>query len=78
MKDNRKNIMVDYTTSIAESNNFIILDKYSKDNKVTENYQSEDELERELVHDLENPATIQKLYTIQCLQLNSHITQHFF
>ena len=54
MKDNRKNIMVDYTTSIAESNNFIILDKYSKDNKVTENYQSEDELERELVHDLEN------------------------
>jgi hypothetical protein len=37
MKDNRKNIMVDYTTSIAESNNFIILDKYSKDNKVTEN-----------------------------------------
>jgi len=46
--------MVDYTTPIAESNNFIVLDKYSKDWQVAESYQSEDELERELVHDLEN------------------------
>jgi len=51
---NRKNNMVDYTTPIAESNNFIVLDKYSKDWQVAESYQSEDELERELVHDLEN------------------------
>jgi type I restriction enzyme R subunit len=39
--------MIEYTKTIAESNHFIVLDKYSKDNKVTENYQSEDELERE-------------------------------
>ena len=45
--------MTEYKT-IAESNNFIVLDKYSKDCQVAESYQSEDELERELVHDLEN------------------------
>ncbi len=45
--------MTDYRT-IAESNNFIVLDKYSKDWQVAESYQSEDELERELVRDLEN------------------------
>ena len=45
--------MTEYKT-IAESNNFIVLDKYSKDWQVAESYQSEDELERELVHDLEN------------------------
>ena len=46
--------MVDYTTPIAESNNFIVLDKYSKDWLVAENYQSEDDLEHELIRDLQN------------------------
>ena len=45
--------MNDYKT-IAESNNFIVLDKYSKDWKVAESYQSEDALERELIQDLQN------------------------
>jgi len=39
---------------IAESNNFIILDKYKKEWKVAESYQSEDALERELIQDLQN------------------------
>lgn len=30
--------MVDYTKTIAESNNFIVLDKYSKDGQVCESY----------------------------------------
>lgn len=45
--------MTNYKT-IAESNNFIVLDKYSKDWKVAESYQSEDALERELIQDLQN------------------------
>ena len=45
--------MTDYKT-IAESKNFIVLDKYTKDGQVNESYQSENDLERELVDDLEN------------------------
>ncbi len=45
--------MTDYKT-IAESNHFIVLDKYNKDWQVAESYQSEDELERELIRDLQN------------------------
>lgn len=40
--------------TIAETNNFIVLDKYNKDWKVAECYQSEDALERELIQDLQN------------------------
>jgi type I restriction enzyme R subunit len=46
--------MVDYINPIAESSNFIVLDKYTRGWKVAENYQSEDELERELIRDLQN------------------------
>ncbi len=46
--------MVDCTKSIAESNNFIILDKYSPEWKITESYQSEGDLEYELIQDLVN------------------------
>jgi type I restriction enzyme R subunit len=46
--------MIDYTTPIAESKNFIVLDKYTKEGQVCETYQSEDALEREFVRDLEN------------------------
>jgi type I restriction enzyme R subunit len=42
------------TKTIAETNRFIVLDRYDKDWKLMESYQSEDALERELIHDLEN------------------------
>jgi type I restriction enzyme, R subunit len=45
--------MSDYKT-IAESNNFIVLDQYTKDWKVAESYQSESSLEQELIQDLVN------------------------
>jgi len=45
--------MTTYTT-IAESKNFIVLDKYTKQDQVAESYQSEDALERELIQDLQN------------------------
>jgi type I restriction enzyme R subunit len=41
-------------TAIAESNNFIVLDKYTKAWSMADNYQSEDALERELVQDLQS------------------------
>ena len=45
--------MTDYKT-IAESKNFIVLDKYTADYQVNESYQSENDLERELIADLQN------------------------
>lgn len=44
--------MNDYKT-IAESNNFIVLDKYTKDWQVNQSYQTEYDLEREFIADLE-------------------------
>ena len=46
--------MVDYTKPIVESNNFIVLDKYAKEWQVNESYQSEYDLEREFIQDLQN------------------------
>ena len=46
--------MVDYAKTIAESNNFIVLDKYTQEWKVSESYQSEYDLEREFIQDLQN------------------------
>jgi type I restriction enzyme R subunit len=45
--------MIEYNT-IAESKNFIVLDKYTQEWKVAENYQSEGDLEREFIQDLQN------------------------
>ncbi|NTW63585.1 MAG: HsdR family type I site-specific deoxyribonuclease, partial [Chlorobiaceae bacterium] len=45
--------MPDYKT-IAESKNFIILDKYAREWTVCESFQSEDALETEFIRDLEN------------------------
>ena len=45
--------MTTYTT-IAESKNFIVLDKYTKALTVCESYQSEADLEQELINDLQN------------------------
>jgi type I restriction enzyme R subunit len=44
--------MVELTKPIAESNRFIVLDKYIKEWEVADSYQSEGDLERELVSDL--------------------------
>ncbi|WP_278445695.1 HsdR family type I site-specific deoxyribonuclease [Stutzerimonas kunmingensis] len=46
--------MVDYTKPIAEANNFIVLDKYTQEWKAAESYQSEADLEREFIQDLQN------------------------
>ena len=45
--------MIEYKT-IAESNNFIILEQYNREWMVAEGYQSEADLEREFVTDLQN------------------------
>ena len=45
--------MTDYNT-IAETKNFIVLDRYQRDLVVKEDYQSEDALEREFIRDLED------------------------
>jgi type I restriction enzyme R subunit len=50
---NWKHRMLELTTPIAESNNFIILDKYTKAWEATEHYQTEADLERELIQDLQ-------------------------
>jgi len=46
--------MVEHTKPIAESKNFIVLDKYTSDWSAADYYQSEAELERELIQDLTN------------------------
>ena len=46
--------MVEQTKPIAESTNFIVLDKYTSDWTAADHYQSEAELERELLKDLCN------------------------
>lgn len=44
--------MAEDLTPIAESNHFIVLDKYTREWKVADSYQSEDALEREFIQDL--------------------------
>jgi type I restriction enzyme R subunit len=46
--------MAEQIKPIAESNSFIVLDKYTQEWQVAENYQSESDLERELIQDLVN------------------------
>lgn len=46
--------MTHQTHTIAESNNFIVLDKYIKAEQTSDSYQSESDLERELIQDLRN------------------------
>jgi type I restriction enzyme R subunit len=45
--------MYEYT-AVAESNSFIVLDKYAKEWQINESYQSEGDLEREFIQDLQN------------------------
>lgn len=44
--------MLELTKPIAESNRFIVLDKYTREWEASERYQSEGDLERELIADL--------------------------
>ncbi|KQZ92793.1 DEAD/DEAH box helicase [Mesorhizobium sp. Root157] len=46
--------MVDCAKTIVESNNFIVLDKYTREWKAAEGYQSEGALEREFIQDQVN------------------------
>ncbi len=46
--------MTTYDKPIAESSNFIILDRYTKKNQVSETYQNEYNLENELIADLKS------------------------
>jgi type I restriction enzyme R subunit len=46
--------MVELTKPIAESNRFIVLDKYTREWEASDRYQSESDLERELIQDLIN------------------------
>lgn len=66
--------MSDYKT-IAESNNFIVLDRYTKEWQVAESYQSESDLERELIQDLVNQGYefLPTLNTPQALLANLRV-----
>ena len=46
--------MAEYNKTIAETNRFIVLDRYAKEWEANDSYQSEDALEREFIRDLEN------------------------
>jgi type I restriction enzyme R subunit len=46
--------MSNHTKPIAESNNFIILDRYTKIDQQGASYQTESDLEKELIEDLQN------------------------
>ena len=72
--------MAEHTKPIAESNRFIVLDKYAPEWKVAEGYQSEGDLEREFIQDLQNqgyeylpglntPGSRQPLLPTACLWL---------
>lgn len=70
--------MTDYKT-IAESNNFIVLEKYTKEWAVAESYQSEGDLEREFIQDLVNqgyelPASLK---TAEAMLANVRIQLQF-
>ncbi|HCF9865330.1 TPA: type I restriction endonuclease subunit R [Pseudomonas aeruginosa] len=64
--------MVEYIKTIAESHNFIVLDRYVKEWKVAESYQSEGDLEREFIQDLANQGYeyLPGLRTLQDLLAN--------
>ncbi len=66
--------MSDYKT-IAESNNFIVLDQYAPVRNTAEGYQSEAELERELIQDLQNQGYefLPKLNTPEALLANVRV-----
>ena len=66
--------MIEYNP-IAESNNFIILERYIRESIVAEGYQSEGDLERELITDLQNQGYEHRpdLYNQQALLANVRV-----
>lgn len=63
--------MVELTTPIAESKHFIVLDKYVRDWEVRDSYQSEGDLERELIQDLQAQGyELAKFNTLESLLAN--------
>jgi type I restriction enzyme R subunit len=71
----RRNTVVEHTKPIAESNRFIVLDKYTKEWELAESYQSEDNLERELIQDLVNQGYefLQELKTPDAMLANVRV-----
>ena len=67
--------MTQQTNTIAESNKFIVLDKYTKGWESVDSYQSESDLERELIHDLSNQGYEFVSLTSQPLMLANIRTQ---
>lgn len=67
--------MVEHTKPIAESNRFIVLDKYTREWEVSERYQSEGDLERELIQDLVNQGYefLPNLDTPEAMLANVHV-----
>jgi len=67
--------MVDCAKTIVESNNFIVLDKYTREWKAAEGYQSEDALEREFIQDLVNQGYefLPNLNTPEALLANARL-----
>lgn len=66
--------MIDYK-AIAESKNFIVLDQYTQEWKVAESYQSESDLEREFITDLQNQGYeyLPALNTPEALRANVRV-----
>ncbi len=63
--------MVERTTPIAESKHFIVLDKYVREWEARDSYQSEGDLERELIQDLQAQGyELAKLNTSETLLAN--------
>lgn len=63
--------MLELTKPIAESNRFIVLDKYTREWEASDRYQSEGDLERELVQDLINQGyELAKLDTQEAMLAN--------
>ncbi|HEX8394392.1 MAG TPA: type I restriction endonuclease subunit R [Longimicrobium sp.] len=67
--------MADYLTPIAESNHFIVLDRYTRAWTVAEGYQSEDALEHEFIQDLvaQGYEFLPGLNTPQALLANARV-----
>jgi len=67
--------MPEYSNAIAESNKFIVLDKYTNEGRVAESYQSEGDLEREFIQDLQNQGYefLPALNTPQALLANARV-----
>jgi len=67
--------VVELTKPIAESNSFIVLDKYTREWEASERYQSEGDLERELIADLINQGYefLPNLSTLEAMLANVRV-----